>query len=386
MTAAKNTAKDVGVRQLDSGRWQARYRANGVLHQATSVEGVPFANKTDAKRWRAQQIADVQRGQHVAPGDRTTVAEFATQWIEARPIRASTAKRYNGMVAAHLRGTPLGDMRLVQVRQMHVQGWVTSRSVRLSPSTLSRVYGFIQSLMKAAQAHRIIGWSPCDGVILPQAVKPRRRLVTAEQIDAIETEVPDRYKVLVRLLATCGLRVGEALALRPEDIDRATGVLSVTRTLDQKARSVGPVKFLSTSHREIDLPRFLLTALAAHKLAYPHSATDLPPEVSGLLFTSAHGRPLRYDSFAYAVFRPAVERAGVPGVTPHDLRHFAGSAMLADGVPPVTIASILGHTLQTFETVYARAMPSGRDLAAASMANRARGGTRVACDLVREDD
>jgi len=378
MTAAKRTSRDVGIRQLPSGSWQARYRdAEHVSHQRV------FASKTDAKRWRAQQVAAVHSGLHVSPSDRRTVLEWATSWVEARPVRSSTTKRYLGMVSAHLVGTPLGAMRLVDVRPSHVQAWVTSRSLQLKPSTLERLFTFVRTIFKAARQDRLIVWSPCDGVTLPQADRVEHVLVTQEQVDAIEIEVPDRYRALVRLLAVCGLRIGEALALRPEDIDRERQVIRVHRTLDQKARSVGPVKSARHSKREVPVDRAVLTMLAAHQLAHPPRWHD-DPSLAWLLFTSGHGRPLRYDSVAYKVFKPATVRARAAGVTPHDLRHYAGSAMLFDGVPPESVAKALGHSVQTLLSTYAHPLPSGDDLVRASMARRSRGGTPVAHGTIGE--
>ncbi len=377
MTAAKKTAKDVGIRLLPSGRWQARYTdADGEPHRQT------FNTKAEAKTWRDGQVADVKRGQHVASDNTITVAAWAEQWVNARPFRESTARRYDGMISAHVEGTTLGAMRLVNVRTSHVQEWVTSRSLILAPSTLGRVFTFLQGLFKAAIADRMIVWSPCAGVSLPEAPPVVHVLVTPEQAEALATEVPARYEVLVRLLATCGLRIGEALALRAEDVDRDRQVLRVARTLDQKAKQVGPVKRIKTSRREVPLSSHMLALLARHQLAHPPS-WQYDEALRGLLFTSAHGNPLRYDSVAYKVFQPAAKRAGVPDVTPHGLRHYAGSSMLHDGVPAATVAKVLGHSLPTLLSTYAHAMPSGDDLARASMERSALIGTKTAHGALR---
>ncbi len=109
-----------------------------------------------------------------------------------------------------------------------------------------------------------------------------------------------------------------------------------------------------------------MSALAAHRLAFPPYVSE--DDRAGLLFTSAHGRPLRYDAFAYKVFRPAVEAAGLHGLTPHGLRHHAGSVLLHHRVPPVTVARILGHSVEVLLRTYAHALPSGEDMARQAMA------------------
>lgn len=169
------------------------------------------------------------------------------------------------------------------------------------------------------------------------------------------------------LLEACGLRIGEALGLKVEDIDREGQVLHVRRQLDQHARALVPLK-TSASRREIRLSADVLRVLAVHRLAFPPYSSD--GDLSGLLFTSAHGRPLRYDVFAYKVFRPAVEAAGLHGLTPHGLRHNAGSLHVHQGVPTATVAKNLGHSVEMLNRTYTHALPSGDVLAQRAMERR----------------
>ena len=184
-----------------------------------------------------------------------------------------------------------------------------------------------------------------------------------QHVDALLAAVPERYRALVLLLAVCGLRTGEALGLKVEDVDRERQVLLVRHQLDQHARTVTALK-TSDSRRDVPLPPHVLTALAAHRLAFPPYAGE--DERAGLLFTSAYGRQLRYDVFALKVFRPVVESSGLEGLTPHGVRHHAGSVLLHHGVPPMTVA-LLGHRMEMLLRTYAHALPSGEDMARRAM-------------------
>lgn len=354
-----------GIDQRKSGLFRARYRdAGGKQHS------MHFPTRTAAKAWRGDQMSAVRKRAHVSPSDRTTVEEFAERWIASRPHRAGTSKRYGGMLREHLIGTDLGGMRVTAVKPMHVQAWVTSRTLSLAPSTLDRTYTFVQSVFKAAVENEVISRSPCLSTIeRPRAEKVERLTLEPAQEDALVKATPERYQALVVLLATCGLRIGEALGLKVEDIDRDRQVLHVRRQLDQHARTVAPLK-TTESRREVPVPAHVLRALAAHRLAFPPYVSD--DDLSGLLFTSRRGGPLRYDVFAIKVFRPAAA-AGLQGLTPHGLRHHAGSMMVHHGVPPATAARVLGHSVAVLLATYAHALPSGDDIARRAMERPAPG-------------
>jgi integrase len=378
----------MAVDQLPSKAWRARFRGpDGRMVSRSFPPSTPGGGKRAAERWEREERARLDReGQaYVDPkAAKVTVTDYARRWVESRPNRAGTTKRYQGMIAAHLVGTPLGRMHVAAVRPIHVQEWATSRAAVLSPSTLDRTFTFLRSVFKSAAETGLVPRTPCLSTIQrPRAEQQDRTVLDAAQVEALVDATPERYRALVVLLATCGLRIGEALGLKVEDIDRDAQVLRVRRQLDQRARSLTPLK-TSESRREVPLPPHVLRALAAHRLAFPaHSSDD---DLDGLLFTSAHGRPLRYDVVALKVFRPAVQAAGLDGLTPHGLRHHAGSVLLHHGVPPVTVARILGHSVEVLLRTYAHAMPSGEDMARRAMAEAwtqdgvTRGVTRAASE------
>jgi len=221
----------------------------------------------------------------------------------------------------------------------------------------------VQSVFKAAAADRLIGWSPCTGVTLPAAEAVERLMLTPEQVDAVVAATPARYRALMVVLSVCGPRIGEALAMCADDVDRDAGVLRIRRQLGQKAQAFAPLK-VRASRRDIPVPRHVLTALAEHQLAYPPLRGDA--DFDGLMFTSPQGRPLHYDTFARIMRRTAAQ-AGVPWLTALGLRHHAGSTLLHRGVPVTTVAKVLGNTPAVLLRTYAHALPSGDDLARQAM-------------------
>src|SRR3954465_9170575 len=108
--------------------WLARWRAPDGRQRSGS-----FARKLDADRFLVGIEADRLRGSYVDPADKTTVTEYARQWIESRPPLPSTAQRHRHIVEAHLAPTRLGRQRLVVVRPSDVQSWATDRATVMAP-------------------------------------------------------------------------------------------------------------------------------------------------------------------------------------------------------------------------------------------------------------
>lgn len=152
------------------------------------------------------------------------------------------------------------------------------------------------------------------------------------------------------LLSQSGLRIGEALGLRPGDVRSLEFQVLVERQRLQDG-SVGPTK--SGKSRIVPLSDDLVTALAQHL-----------EEFGGheWLFTNEVGEPLTYNAWK-KVWDAAREKAGAPGVRAHDLRHYAASTLLSRRAPLPMVSAVLGHSSSTVTLrTYAHAMPE--DMAA----------------------
>src|SRR4051794_16931130 len=142
--------------------WLARWRDPDGRQRKRS-----FARKLDADRFLVGIEADRLRGSYVDPADKTTVADYARQWIAARPHRPATAERHRLIVETHIAPTRLGTLRLVAVRPSDVQGWATDRAMVLAPSTLRLVVSLARSIFASAVLDRRITSSPVVRIALP---------------------------------------------------------------------------------------------------------------------------------------------------------------------------------------------------------------------------
>jgi integrase len=166
------------------------------------------------------------------------------------------------------------------------------------------------------------------------------------------------YYALFATILSLGLRLGEALALRLDDVDLATGRLYVRHTLQRVDGRMLRLE-LKTAHskRTINLPAVTIAALSEHadrqRQAKEWGGTRWKGNSWNLIFTSSIGTPLDERSVLRIFQDKILKRAGLPKMRIHDLRHSAAAILIAQGVDARSISELLGHssvafTLQTY--------------------------------------
>ena len=314
-----------------------------------------FSKKGDADRFAATVEADKLRGLYVDHSDRTTVAEYARAWATARPHRPTTARRTAGLIEVHIAGTRLGDRRLSAVRPPEVQSWASDRAQVLAPSTLRLLVSLLRSIYTSAVLDRLVASSPVVRIALPRHEQARVIPLTVAQVQALADAMPARNRAMVLTQAGLGLRIGELLALRVEDVDFLRRTVRVEWQIAPRSKTRSEPK-TPRSRRTLPLPQVVADALARH-------IASVPPGDDGTLFTTRTGGPYQHDYYGSMIFSAAVKRAGLPtGTTSHDLRHHYASVLLAAGESVVAVAERLGHENATLVlSTYGHLMPDLED-------------------------
>jgi integrase len=208
-------------------------------------------------------------------------------------------------------------------------------------------------------------------VDVPRQVRTERAWMTPEQARVfLESVADDRFAALYRMALALGMRQGELIALRWQDVNLDAGVLRVARALD-RAGEGHTFKEPKTerSRRTPDLPASVVAALRAHRdrQHFERQAAGRHWHESGLVFVSPIGTALDPANLLKA-FKRHLKAADLPEMRFHDLRHSAASMMLADGLPLNVVSGVLGHSLtSTTLDVYAHVAPTARREAAAAM-------------------
>jgi integrase len=249
-------------------------------------------------------------------------------------------------------GHSLGD-----IRPTDVQSWVQRKSAELSPGTVGVIYRYLASIFRSAVEDGLIPKSPCRNIKLPK--RERRQVVPPKtaQVQELIQIVPDRYRALVVLAASTGLRQGEAFGLTVEHIDFLRKRIEIVQQLvliRGRGPTLGPPK-TDAGYRTVPLPDVALHALAAHIQAYP-------PGPDGLVFTDEASQPLRRNRFG-EVWRAARKKVhGLDSLGFHGLRHYYASLLIRHGESVKVVQSRLGHAnaSETLDT-YSHLWPDSED-------------------------
>jgi integrase len=226
-----------------------------------------------------------------------------------------------------------------------------------------------RSAFRAARADKLMATDPFELITLPSAEGERIVPLLPSQVALIADKVSQRYRAIVVVQAGLGLRVGEALGLRRDDIDFLRHKVRIRAQIDPDTSALIEPK-TTWSRREVPLPDSVAAELSAHLAAFPlyPCADDFPWR--GLIFHTRTGRPHTRQEYRTRVFNGAVRALHKAdptfpvGTTTHDLRHYFATVLLDAGESVVTVAELLGHKDATLVVrTYGHRMPGREDRA-----------------------
>ena len=194
--------------------------------------------------------------------------------------------------------------------------------------------------------------NPARGVKLPPKGKPVKVYLTPGQLERLAHHAGDK-SVVVWILGTVGLRWGELVGLKVEDVDELHSRLRVNRSviyIDGK-----PQETLPKTHER----RTVSVSLPVMRMIHEQAAGRLP---GAWLFPHTDGGPLKRPDgtkgwFAAAVKKAQAEDPSFPRITPHGLRHVAAGLLVSAGANVKVVQRQLGHasavlTLDTYADLF----------------------------------
>jgi integrase len=325
-------------------RWRARYvDSNGKEH----AKG--FGRKTDAQAWLDKQVSDQVTGTWSDPAlSAVTFGTIAEKWFGTKAHRsAKTVAGYRSLldtiVLRRWRDVALRDVRFedlqVWISGLSVDGSVRFEGEGLSASRVRQAHQLVGAILKFAVKAKHLAANPADGVELPRLPQTEQRYLTHEQLHRIAV-ASGRLRTLVLVLGYCGLRFGEAAALRVVDVDASACRIRVCRSVTY-VRKTGLVEGPTKNHtsRTAPIPEFLARLLETEIAGRDGGALVFPSARGGGYLTLGQAR--------YTFQKAAAAVDGCDGVRLHDLRHTCASLAIRSGANCEGGAEALGHKTAT---------------------------------------
>jgi integrase len=305
--------------------------------------------RAEAQKQAAKILANVATGLHVDPSSES-VSQFVERWLRdwgAANLSSLTYEGYAHMLRKHLCGR-VGSVPIQKLRAADLQAiYATMAQDGLADRTRLHLHRIVHVMLKHAAQWGVISRNVADMMDAPRVRAHEIETLSPDQVQTALEALRGQplYPIAAVALAT-GLRRGESLALRYQDIDLDGGVLRVEQALEETQRGGLVFKAPKTRHgrRAVTLPPSTITLLRDHWKAQQEQRLALGlgrAEPSSLVFPDWDGLP-RSPRAVTQQWRKAMAKAGLT-VTFHSLRHTHASTLIAAGLDVLTISRRLGH-------------------------------------------
>jgi integrase len=368
------------VRRRGERSWELKFDIGTDANGRRKTRYASFkGTKRDAEVELAKLVSAAAKGEQVDPS-KMTVSDFLDRWERdwcSSNVSPKTAERYGELLRLHVR-PHLGLIKLQKLRPVHFVELYGKLAAVLAPRTIGHVHRVTHQALARAVEWDLVVANAATRVSPPRVEQEEVEILTAAQIKVMleMSRGRDIYQIASLALAT-GMRRGELLALRWQDIDLEGGRITVARSLEQT--KVGGLRFKEpkTRHgrRTIGLPTSAVAQLRQHWKAHQElrlalGAGKSPPQA--LVFSDVNGAPRRPDVISQT-WRKIAKVAKVKA-TFHSLRHTHASHLIAAGIDILTISRRLGHGSPTITlSVYGHLFPQTDDRAAQAIEAALRG-------------
>ncbi len=366
------------IRRRGTHSWELRFDAGNDpstgkrIRKHHSFKG----SKRAAEIKLATLVAENSKGEYVDQS-KVTVAEFIDRWKRdwaSSHVSPKTFERYAELLRNHVVAN-VGNIHLQKLRPIHInelystllKGNTTRKPI--APRTVGHVHRVLHRALGHANRWGLVQQNVAALVSPPRVAAAEIDLLSPAQVQAVLRKLVGRaiYPILVTALAT-GMRRGELLALRWQDVKLDRAVLQVEQSLEQTKAGL---RFKSPKtkfgRRSITLAPSAVAVLRDHWKVQQEMRLRLgigksPPDA--IVFSTFDGKPRSPNSLTKE-WKEALKAAGERRVTLHSIRHTHASHLIASGMDVLAISRRLGHGSPTITlSVYGHLFASVDDRAA----------------------
>jgi integrase len=343
-----------------------------------------YHTRREAEAARAKLVNEVNTGIYATPSKVTLDEWIADSWLPTMrsQVKESTWDGYDRMLRLHVIPA-LGQRPLHQLTPTHLNnlyadliefGSHRGKGNGLNAKTVRHVHTTFHKVLADAIDAGLLSVNPADRAKPPRlrATRPAEmKFWDAEQLRTFLIQLgTDRLQAAWHLAAMTGMRRGEVLGLRWQDIDFDAARLAVRQTLVSVRYEIKSSTPKTHQARTIDLDAGTVHQLRDHRSRQSSEPAAWGPgyQLSELVFRREDGSPVHPDLFSQA-FEVLVRKSGLPRIRLHDLRHTHATIALRAGVPVKVISERLGHEDPAFTMKqYAHVIPGMQAEAAALVA------------------
>ena len=343
------------IRQKKKGQWEGRVVV-GHKENGNPIFRYVYAKTQKELIDKIHYKIDEYRDTELTEDSNMLLSEWLDKWISeymTGTVRESTLRGYKKYVESYIKPAlgekPIAFLTTAQIQKFYNNlknnGRIKNQHIYgegLAASTVNSIHCVLHEALEMAVKAHIISKNPTNGTTVPKAMKKEMQVLTDEQLDVfmqiINTE--EHWRDFFYTELTTGLRRGEICGLKWIDFDADTGKLNVNRSIVVKNRIVteGETK-TGKGKRSFYLPVSTANVLRERKKKAKNE----------WIFND----PLRPDfpvapPAAYRKMKELLEKANLPNIRFHDLRHTFATHALTSGVDAKTLSGILGHTNASF--------------------------------------
>lgn len=345
-------------RRGQDGRWLAAISLDDGRRKTSPT----FHLKRDADAWLDQARIEAAGGQLRAT-NRASLDQHLADWLRTKrsSLAASTLRSYRGHLKQHVTGTWLGAIRLTALRpQDLMRRYDELEQAGLSRTTVHHIHAIIRAALEDAVRWEALAKNPARYAKAPPLPTESggNTLTAAEARGLLAAARGDRWEAIYVLALRTGMRQGELLGLRWEDVDLPRRCLSVRRSLSPaggmhlKAPKSNRSRLIGLSEAAVD---------ALQRRHDVQSREPIEPRWDGLVFTSVTGGPVDGRTALTTHYKRLLASAGLDPrrFRFHDLRHTFATLSLEAGTPTRVVSDVLGHSnTKITENLYQHVTPN----------------------------
>jgi len=355
---AKKRANGEGcIRKRKDSRWEARYTDIFEFNPKKRRKSIMGKSRKEVSDKLVVALYDMQQGKGLPAGATRTVGDWFEEWMTVYGIIAykdTTYANYRTIIEAHIK-PHVGGVRLFQLETIHIQKMFNALYLNgnrktkapLAAATLYKIRNVLSKGLQQAVTNKLISDNPIKNLVLPSLNISEIKVFTINELHLLVKALSrNSFGILIAVLLTTGLRIGELLALELSDIDFNQKFLTINKTVSHSPNKLtGKFEFIVRSPKSNNGIRRLhimpnLEALLKKQINYLQTLSS----ESNILFPSNNGSYQTQNAVRKRFVRLQKNVEIIETKNVHSLRHSFVVNALNSGMNIQNLSRIIGHS------------------------------------------